>query len=92
MYIVASKFPEIHWYNLRELLHKGIFFSRNLALIAFVALGMRSEGNFSKMENHKLISPPRQCASTPVCFDQGFRSKEECDNTGEFLILCPGSK
>jgi len=34
-----------------------------------------------KMENQQLVSPSRQCSSTPVGFSQGFLSKEQRDNT-----------
>jgi len=34
------------------------------------------------MEDQQLVSPSRQCSSTPVGFDQAFLSKEQCDNTG----------
>jgi len=40
-----------------------------------------------KMENQDLVSPPRQCSSTPVGFDQGFLNKEQCDNTVTTSIL-----
>jgi len=33
------------------------------------------------MENRQLVSPSRQCSSTPVGFGQGFLSKEQRDNT-----------
>ena len=36
------------------------------------ALGMRSEGNARKMENHQLVSSSLQYSSTPVDFGQGF--------------------
>ena len=29
-----------------------------------------------------MLSPSRQCSSTPVGFGQGFLSKEQCDNSG----------
>jgi len=35
-----------------------------------------------KMENQRLVSPSRQCSSTPVGFGYGFLSKERCDITG----------
>ena len=40
-----------------------------------------------KMENQQLVSPSRQCSSTPVGSGHGFLSKEQCDNTGESSIL-----
>jgi hypothetical protein len=39
------------------------------------------------MEKQQLIAPSRQCSSTPVGFDQGFLTKEQCDNTGASPIL-----
>jgi hypothetical protein len=33
-----------------------------------------------KIENQQLVSPSRQCSSTPVSFGHGFLSKEQCDN------------
>ena len=51
-------------------------------LTSLVALGMRTEGNVPTMENRQLISPSRQCFSTPIGFDQRFLNKEQCDNTG----------
>jgi len=39
------------------------------------------------MENQQLVSPSQQRSSTPVGFGQGFRSKEQCDNTGASPIL-----
>jgi len=36
------------------------------------------------MEKQQLVSPSRQCSSTPVGFGQGLLRKEECDNTGPF--------
>jgi len=35
-----------------------------------------------KMEHQHLVTPSRQCFSTPVGFGQGFLSKEQCDKTG----------
>jgi len=32
------------------------------------------------MENQQLVSPSRQCSSTPVGFGQGFLSKEQSGN------------
>jgi hypothetical protein len=32
------------------------------------------------MENKQLVSPSRQCSSTPIGFDQAFLSKEQCYN------------
>ena len=40
----------------------------------------------AKMENQQLVSPSRQCSSTPVGCGKGFLSKEQCDNTGVFAI------
>jgi hypothetical protein len=34
------------------------------------------------MENEHLVSPSRQCFTTPVGFGQGFLSREKGDNTG----------
>jgi hypothetical protein len=34
-----------------------------------------------------LVSPSRQCSSTPVGFDQLFSGKEERGNTGASLIF-----
>jgi len=39
------------------------------------------------MENEVLVSPSLQCSSTPVGFDQGFLSKDQCDVTGSTLAL-----
>jgi hypothetical protein len=50
-------------------------------LTSYVAFGMRSEGNDPKRENQQFVSTSRQCTSTPVGFDQGLLSKEQCDNT-----------
>jgi hypothetical protein len=51
-------------------------------LTSFAVLGVRSEGNEpKKKENQQLISPSRRCFSAPVGFDQGFLSKEQCDDT-----------
>jgi len=45
-----------------------------------------------KVENQHLVSPSRQCSSTPVGFGQRFLNKEQCDNTGATSILSwPGS-
>jgi len=40
-----------------------------------------------KTENQQLVSPPRQCSSTPVGFGHRFLSKEQCDNTEAYPIL-----
>jgi len=48
---------------------------------------MRSERNAPKMENQQLVSPSRQCFSTPVDFGWEFLNTEQCDNTGAFLVL-----
>jgi len=43
------------------------------------------------MEKQWLVSPLRQCSSTPVSFGQEFLSKQ-CDDTGESPVLSwPGS-
>jgi len=34
------------------------------------------------MKNQQLVSPSRQCSSTPTGFVQRFLSKEQCDITG----------
>jgi len=39
------------------------------------------------MENQHLVSPPRQCSSTPAGFGRGFHSKEQFDNTAVSPIL-----
>ena len=52
-----------------------------------VALRIQAEGNAPKMENQQLVSPSRQCSSTPAGFGQGLR----CDNTGTSPILSSGS-
>jgi len=45
-----------------------------------------------KTSNQKFVSPSRKSSSTPVGFDQGFLSEEQCDNTGASPILFwPGS-
>jgi len=38
------------------------------------------------MEKQQLVSPSRQCSSTPVGFGQEFLSKEQCDNTGLYSV------
>jgi len=44
------------------------------------------------MENKQMLSPSRQCSSTPVGFGHGFLSKEQCDNSWASSILSwPGS-
>jgi len=40
-----------------------------------------------KLENQYLVYHSRQCSKTPVGFGQGFRSKEQCGNTGTSHIL-----
>jgi hypothetical protein len=40
-----------------------------------------------KMENQQLVSPSRQCSSTPAGFRQGFLRKEQCVNTGASPII-----
>jgi len=37
-----------------------------------------------KMVDQQLVSPSRQCSSTPVGSGHGFLSKEQRDNTGAF--------
>jgi hypothetical protein len=39
------------------------------------------------MENKRLVSPSRQCSSTPVDIGQGLLNKEKCDNTAAFPEL-----
>jgi len=39
------------------------------------------------MENQELVSPSRQCSSTPDGYGQGFLRTERCDNTGAFSDL-----
>jgi len=41
------------------------------------------------MENKQLVSPSRQCYSTPVGIVQSFLNKEQHDNTGAFPVLAP---
>jgi hypothetical protein len=48
---------------------------------------MRSEGNEPKMEKQQLVSPSRQCSSTPDGYGQGFLNKEQCHNTGNSIIF-----
>ena len=44
------------------------------------------------MENQQLVSPSRQCSSTPVGFGQVFLNKEQRDHTGASPIFSlPGS-
>jgi len=38
--------------------------------------------DLENMENQQLVSPSRQCSSTPIGFGQGFLSREQRDNTG----------
>jgi len=40
-----------------------------------------------KNGEEQLVSPSRQCSSTPVGFGQGFLSKEQCENTGASPVL-----
>jgi len=40
-----------------------------------------------KTVNKQLVSPSRECSSTPAGFCQGFLGKEQCDNTGASPIL-----
>jgi len=40
-----------------------------------------------KMEDEPFVSPSQQCSSTPVGFGRGFRSKEQCENTGGSCII-----
>jgi len=37
---------------------------------------------YPAMEKRQLISPSRQCFSTPIGFGQGFLNQGQCDNTG----------
>ena len=46
-------------------------------LTSFVTLRMQSEGSAPKIENQLLISPSRQCSSTPVGFGRGFLIEEQ---------------
>ena len=39
------------------------------------------------MDYQLLVSPSRQCSSTPVCSGQGFLSKEQCDNSQASPLL-----
>jgi len=56
--------------------------------------------DLENMENQQLVSPSRQCSSTPIGFGQGFLSREQRDNTGAspppslltWLYLFPGLK
>jgi len=41
----------------------------------------------ARMTNQKLVSPLLQCSSTPVGFDQGCLSKEQCEDTGASAVL-----
>ena len=41
------------------------------------------------MENQQLVSPSRQCSSSPVGFGQGFLSNEQCDNTAAYPDQAP---
>jgi len=43
---------------------------------------MRSERTSRKMGNQRLVSPSRQCSSTPVSFRQEFLNEEKGDSTG----------
>jgi hypothetical protein len=65
-----------------EFIPEGKTVNKEMILTSLVALRLLSEGNVPTVENRQLISPSRQCSSTPVGFGQGFRSKEQCDNTG----------
>ena len=40
-----------------------------------------------KMSKQQLVSPSRQCSSTPAGFGQRYLSKEQYDKTGTFAIL-----
>jgi hypothetical protein len=44
------------------------------------------------MEIQPLVSPSRQCSSTPVGISQGFLSKDQCDNTPIYFHLFPRLK
>jgi hypothetical protein len=50
-------------------------------LTFFFALEIKSEEKARKMENQLLVSPSRQCSSTPVGYVQGFLSKAQRYNT-----------
>ena len=50
-------------------------------------LGWGQKETPRKMENQKLVSPLRQCSSTPVSFGQGFLSKEQCEKPEASPIL-----
>ena len=41
------------------------------------------------MENKQLVSPSRQCSSTPVGFGHGLISEEQCGNPGASADLAP---
>jgi len=41
------------------------------------------------MENQQLVSPLRQCRSTPVGFGHRLLSEEQCDNPGASPDLAP---
>ena len=61
---------------------------RKCTLTSFIALGMMSKKKKPlQMENQQLVSPSRQCTSTPAGFDQGFLTKQHCDNTGTSPLL-----
>jgi hypothetical protein len=61
-------------------------------MTAFVALGMRSEGNTRKIENQQLVSSSRKCSSTPVGFGQGFLCSDIIDLAPADFYLLPRLK
>jgi hypothetical protein len=67
----------IRWYNVQEL----VLQIKKSKLTFFFALEIKSEEKARKMENQLLVSPSRQCSSTPVGFVQGFLIKAQCYNT-----------
>jgi len=48
---------------------------KNCTLTSFVVVGMPPQRNVTKIGEPSLVSPWRQCCSTPVSFGQGFLSK-----------------
>ena len=84
-YAVASKFTRIWWYNLKELL----LWINKCALISFVALGMKSEGN--PLKNGE---PTVDLSFTTMLQHTGqlwsrLLSKEQCNNTAASPDLAP---
>jgi len=78
-----QKSPGIRWYNFQELL----LWINNCTLTSSVELGLLSEANGPKKGEKQLVSPSRQCSSSPVGFGQGILSKQQCDNTGASIII-----